>query len=91
MYRNVSARVKCVSRSLLVVGRSSVIGSVVCVSGRRAMPKRISLRVAFNPGMTRSFRERMALARCLGQFRGIDFGSTSPGVSSRSGEHSRFN
>jgi len=57
VYRNESTSVKCVFRSLLVVGRGPEVESVVCVSGRRAMPKRISLGVAFSVGMMRSFRE----------------------------------
>src|SRR5882762_10915191 len=91
VYWNESASVKCVSKLSLVVGRGLEVGSVVWVLGRKAMPKRISLGVAFSAGMMRSFRERTASARCMGQFRGIDLGSTSPGTSSKSGEQSRFN
>src|SRR5882762_2576641 len=91
VYRNEFASVKCVSKSSLVVGSGPEVGSVVCVLGRKAMPKRIFLRVAFSAGMMRSFRERTPSARCMGQFRGIDLGSTSPGTLSKSGEQSRFN
>ena len=90
MYQNESASVKCVSKLTLVVGRGPWVGSTVRVSGRKAIPKRISLGVAFNAGMMRSFRERTASSRCLGQFQGIDLGPTSPGVLSKSGEQSRF-
>jgi len=51
VYQNESASVKCVSKSLLVVGRGPEVGSVVCVLGCKAMPKRISLGVAFSAGM----------------------------------------
>jgi len=88
--RNESVSVKWVSRSAGDVG-CGVRGGVVSVSGRSAIPKRISRGVALSAGMIRSFSERMASSRCWGQLWGMDLGSTIPGSSSKSGEHNLFN